>query len=77
MTVQTIEANDEIEAVEIMSQYFRSYDLLALQANERGDGVRVDEMCSKRDSSYREYCRLTGIPPTHAYMAILQPNGLV
>lgn len=72
-----LEAANEIEAVEILSHYFRSYELLALQANECGDGVRVTEMCSKRDSAYREYCRVTGIPLNSAYMAIMQPNGMI
>lgn len=73
----TVEAYDEEHAMEIMSQYFRSYDMLALQAIESGEGVRITEMCSKRDSAYREYCRVTGIPLNSAYMAIMQPNGMI
>lgn len=73
----TVEAYDEEHAMEIMSQYFRSYDMLALQAIECGDGVRITEMCNKRDASHREYCRLTGLDPVAGFMKMIQPSGLI
>lgn len=72
-----VEAADEQEAMDIMSHYFRSYDMLALQAVECGDSVRFDEMCGKRDAAYREYVRVSGIEGKPALLAIIQPSGLI
>lgn len=74
---QEIEVTDAKEAAAIMSQYFRSYDLLALQAIKGDDSVHWDEMCGKRDAAYREYVRVTGLEGMPAIMAIIQPSGLV
>lgn len=77
MSNQTIEAYDEEHAIDIMSHFFRSYDMLALQAVNRNDGVSYTKMCDKRDAAYREYMRLTNTEGAIALMGIIQPSGLI
>lgn len=77
MQTERVEVGSPAEAVELLPQYFRSFELLALEAVKSNDGIRITELCRKRDAALTQYCQLTGIDPKTAAMSFIQPSGVI